>query len=172
MIDRRRSPAMCCKLIGQPVPREWAVAMRRVWWYRVSSFAYCVPGSLAAVRPEPLSQYVRCHPSHRPHHRHRPRCRGYAPPRLPPLGWQAYPCCTYLPFRSMGIAIALNGLASYASDVVYLGEPMNPWKRVDLVLATANTGVQERAAPSKAESTSGCPAAHAVALRGWPLQWQ
>jgi len=72
----------------------------------------------------------------------------------------------------MGIAIALNGLASYASDVVYLGEPVNPWKRVDLVLATANTGVQERAAPSKAESTSGCPAAHAVALRGWPLRWQ
>jgi hypothetical protein len=48
----------------------------------------------------------------------------------------------------MGIAIALNGIASYASDVVYLGEPVNPWKRVDLILATANTVVQECEAPA------------------------
>lgn len=141
---RRRSAAVYCRLIGQPVPREWAVAMRRVWWYRVSSFAYCVPGSLAAVRPEPLFHYVRCHPCNRPH------CRGSASQRLPLLRRQAYPCCTRFPFRSMGVAIALNGIASYASDVVYLGEPVNPWKRVDLALATANTVIQVRAATATA----------------------
>jgi hypothetical protein len=142
-IHRRRSATVCCNLIGLPVPREWAVAMRRVWWYRVSSFAYCITGSLAAVRPEPLSHYVRWLPP-LPWAALSPFC---FLPTLP-LRRQAYPCCTHFPFRSMGFAIALNGLASYASDVLYLGEPLNPWKQLDICLATANTVVQERLTPT------------------------
>lgn len=102
---------MCCGLMGQPVPRDWASAMQTVWWYRVSSFAYCIPGSLAAVRPEPLLQH-------------------------------ASPCCMHFPFRSIGIAVTLNGLISYLSDVVYLGNANNPCKKIDVVLAASNTVVQ------------------------------
>merc|ERR1712032_520589 len=41
------------------VPAEWRSRIDRTWWYRVSSFTYCVAGGFTAVRPEPLYYYAR-----------------------------------------------------------------------------------------------------------------
>jgi len=35
-------------------PIEWRLAISRAWWYRYSSFSYCVVGALTAARPQPL----------------------------------------------------------------------------------------------------------------------
>merc|ERR1711920_265370 len=40
-------------------PAEWQSRINRSWWYRISSFSYCVAGGLAAVRPEPLYYYAK-----------------------------------------------------------------------------------------------------------------
>jgi len=56
-----KGAVFCLGLMGPPFPStEWVAKIQGVWWYRVSSFAYCIPGSLAAVRPEPLMEYVSC----------------------------------------------------------------------------------------------------------------
>lgn len=35
-------------------PVEWHDAVQRAWWYRLSSFSYCVVGAATVARPEPL----------------------------------------------------------------------------------------------------------------------
>ncbi len=127
----------CCQLRGPLPPAEWTVKVQAVWWYRVSSLAYCIPGSLAAIRPEPLAQFVSA----------LLRATDAPVPRVlsKPIVAQAYPCCALFPFRLMGIAVTLNGFASYAADVIYYGEAESAWKRIDVWLATSNTIVQARA---------------------------
>ncbi len=97
-------------LHGPAAPRDWRQQVDDAWWYRVSCFSYCVAGSLAAVRPEPLARY-------------------------------GAPCCPSFPFRAMGIAITLNGFASYMGDVVTLAQE-SYWKHIDVLLATINSVVQ------------------------------
>ena len=62
--------------------------------------------------------------------------------RPEPLARHAVPCCADFPFRCMGVAITLNGFASFAADVIHIGHPQTIWKPIDVVLATGNTIVQ------------------------------
>ena len=58
------TPCACLSAegVGEPVhyqPAEWRPAVQQAWWYRLSSFSYCVVGLLTALRPQPL---VTCAP--------------------------------------------------------------------------------------------------------------
>ena len=57
--DEEARPAACCSAQGTRRPAEhqpiaWHDAVQRAWWYRLSSFSYCVVGLATVVRPEPL----------------------------------------------------------------------------------------------------------------------
>ena len=85
-------------------PPEWREKIfESAWWYRWSSFAYCLAGGMLVVRPAPMYRHAQ------------PCCGG-------PRGF---------PFRSMGVLIFVNGLLSYMSDThIWLPECVEGGRRL------------------------------------------
>jgi len=117
--DEEAGPSSICGCIPSSSeediePPEWRDHIfSSAWWYRWSSFTYCVAGGMLVVRPAPMYRHAQ------------PCCGG-------PHGF---------PFRTMGAFIFVNGLLSYMGDTYTWGHA-SCWKTADVLAATTNTLLQ------------------------------